>query len=134
MKRRRGRDLFGPAAVLPRQNESGFQRDVLKMLALILPGDAVVIHVPMGGPNAAWRAKCASLGALPGAPDLIVLWQTRAYAIELKAVDGVRSKDQAVMHDRLRATGIPVFTARTLDGVEDFLRRCNIPLRGRLAA
>lgn len=127
------RDLFGKPPER-KTEESDFQKAVLTYLARVLPKEAVVIHIPNGGPDAAWRRKAAALGALPGAPDLIILWDRRAFALELKAKEGRVSDDQVEAHIALRGAGIPVFSARTLEGIEGFLQRCEIPLKGRIAA
>lgn len=117
-----------------RQQEFTFHIDVLRYLSAVLPADAAVIHVPMGGADPNWRKRCAALGALPGAPDLLLFWKGRAFGIELKTPTGILSSDQVNAAHRLGDAGVDVATVRNFKTLELYLDRWKIPLKGRISA
>lgn len=97
--------------------ERGIQRALLGVLATRLPLGAVVLHVPNqdATQSAAYgRAKLLD-GVLPGCPDLLIVYRSQAFWLELKAPDGTPSAEQLAAHRRLRAAGTPVEIAYSVD-------------------
>lgn len=102
----------------------------------LLPSDAVWTTWELR--NAAGQiegARRKRLGALPGWPDIGVLWDGRLVLIELKRSRyGALSEAQRALHPRLHAAGHPVAVCRSVPEVLDTLRGRGIPVRGRCAA
>lgn len=110
--------------------EHALHRSVVRFLRLALPDDAAFMHVPNHGRRGTLEAALlASLGQLPGAPDLLVVWRGRALFIELKTPVGALSKTQKLTHRRLIAAGADVCVCRSLEGVEASLREAGLRLR-----
>jgi len=110
--------------------EQALQRAVAQYLDLALPEDAVWFHPPNGGARSKAEAGIfKAMGVKPGVPDLIIIYQGRMVAIELKALDGRLSPAQKEMHAQLSLAGALVYTAEQVEEVEGFLRGCGVPLR-----
>ena len=60
-----------------------------------------------------------------GTPDLVALRRGRGIMIEVKRPGGRLTERQRLEHERLRALGIPVTVARSVEDVERFLREVN---------
>lgn len=115
--------------------EEALHRAVTAYLAVALPEEAVVFHVPNGFRRSKAEAGIAkALGQLAGFPDIGIAWQGRLYLIELKAPAGRLSEAQRETQGRLSAAGCAVSTERSVDGVDACLRGWGIPLRARAAA
>lgn len=90
---------------------------------------AVAQHLRQRAPGLVWwhtpsgelrdkrtAAKLKAMGTTPGIPDLCLIINGRLHLLELKRErGGSLSADQKVMHQRLRAAGAIVETARGLD-------------------
>lgn len=114
--------------------EGPIQRDTVKYLRAVLPG-AVVHHSPgefgMSGQAIARQiAKNKANGMLPGWPDIIVLWQGRTLAMEVKAEGNSLTPAQKVIRAEIEAQGIPYSVVRSRADVDEFLGGLGIPLRG----
>lgn len=112
-----------------RREEQALQIMCVKALPFILPRDAFFFHVPNGG----WRTKAEArilkaMGVVAGVHDLIVLWDRRAFLIELKADDGELSQAQRETHPKIARTGCPSVVAKSLQEVTAFLRAEGVPL------
>jgi hypothetical protein len=114
--------------------EQDFQAELVKVLALALPKDAVFFAVPNGGARS--RTEAAILigqGVKPGVPDLMFLHDRRAFGLELKAPKGTArgriSPAQTAMHEQFAAAGVPVAIARSIDEAVEALTGFGIPLR-----
>ena len=102
----------------------------MEFLALILPKDAVPFHCPNGGLRSKKEAAILkAMGVLAGIPDIIILWNRRAFCLELKSKDGTLQIEQRDVHARLHDTGVPVETVRTMEEIRDRLEEFGIPLR-----
>jgi hypothetical protein len=73
-------------------------------------------------------------GAVPGLPDLWLVYQGRLYLIELKRRGGQVSEVQELCHLALRRAGAPVAVCHSTPEVTEALRGWGVPLRGRIAA
>jgi hypothetical protein len=110
--------------------EERLQIAAVKLLHMLLPAEVVFFHVPNGGKRGKAEAgRFKAMGVLAGIPDLFFLYRSRAYAIEMKASDGVVSDVQKLCHAALAVAGIPVAVARSIDDVLNALKDWGIPVR-----
>jgi hypothetical protein len=73
-------------------------------------------HVPLGGYRTPVEAAIfKGIGTVAGIPDVIILFEGRCYALELKAEGGRITEVQQATHDRMRAAGAIVATAYGVD-------------------
>ena len=54
------------------------------------------------------------MGMTPGIPDLVIVWQGRAFFIEVKTPTGSLTGSQPKVHARLRACGCPVAVCKSV--------------------
>lgn len=102
---------------------------LVNSLPFILPRDAFMFAVPNGGYRSPVEAAILKgLGVVAGVHDLIVLWDRRAFLMEVKARDGVLSDSQIETHPKIERTGCPGTLVRSLQDAIAFLRECGIPL------
>lgn len=105
----------------PRQDREGpVHRSILQLLDLSLPGDAIYHHSPneldMAGAEAAKQiAKARKLGTKAGWPDIEIIWQGRAYFLEIKAEKGRQAEAQRDMAAALIRAGACYEIARSVD-------------------
>lgn len=107
--------------------EQSLQIAVMQYLALALRTNALAFHIP----NAARRgvvegAMMKRMGTLAGMPDICILFDGRAFFLELKAAGKYVTPTQRDMHGLLRAVGCEVGTARSVDDVISFLTGWNL--------
>src|SRR5262249_2251000 len=73
-------------------------------------------HIPNGGYRGAIEAAIfKSLGVVAGAPDLLLIFNGRAYGLELKAAKGRLSPTQIRTQEQMRQAGAIVETATGID-------------------
>ncbi len=101
---------------LRRHSEDAIQRAVVAHLRTRrLPGVAY-FHVPNGGRRSPAEASVfAGLGVRAGVPDLVLIRDGHAFALELKAPGGRVSPAQTEMQQELERAGATVATAFGLD-------------------
>ncbi len=118
--------------------ETRLQFVVVEYLRRILPADVVFWHCPNGGKmSVAWRKMLGGLGLLPGAADLMMLYRSKFYAIELKnAADPVRGivksyqfTEQKDFEAAIVAAGGFYAVCRSTDDVREVLAHWGIPTR-----
>lgn len=78
--------------------------------------------------GAAGRLK--GCGLKSGMPDILIFFNGFTIGLELKADHGTVSPIQKEMHVRLKAAGIFVHIARSVEEVEELLRMRGVPMRG----
>lgn len=111
--------------------EDDLQIAVKEFLDVALPVDAVFHHSPNGG----WRkkreaARFKRMGVKPGWPDCTIIWQGRAYFIELKIGSNTPSLTQIACHTALRIAKGKVEIAKSVEDVERLLRHVwGVPLQ-----
>jgi hypothetical protein len=69
------------------------------------------------------------MGLKAGAPDLVILYDSNAYFLELKSEKGVLSEPQRRAHAAIRDARCPVVVVRSLDDVKAALLEWRIPTR-----
>ena len=99
-----------------RQPEAQLQRAVLEHLRWRGVPGLFVFHYPAGG----WRSPVGGaifrgLGVVAGIPDLLILYQGRLYALELKIARGRLTTAQAETQHRMRVAGAIAATAIGID-------------------
>lgn len=119
-----------------RRPEQTLQRAVVQYLDAVLPATAWCFHAPNGGGRSKVEAAIfKGLGVRAGIPDICILYDGRAFWIELKAAKGRLSEAQERAHVRLWEAGCPVADARSLDDVRRLLvEEWAIPTREARAA
>jgi hypothetical protein len=104
--------------------EQDIHRAVWKHIQARLVREAFAFHVPNGGARSKVEAAIfASLGVVPGIPDLIAICRGQTFGLELKRAktDGGRlTAKQIEVHQRLREAGAIVATAY---GLGDAIRQ-----------
>jgi hypothetical protein len=114
--------------------EEPFQVETALFLDFVLPQHSWWCHVPNGGHrHMLVGANLKRQGTRAGTPDNLVIWQGRAYWIELKARYGTLKASQKTTIPAIEAAGSPVAVARTLEDVGAALIAWGIPLRASLA-
>jgi hypothetical protein len=80
-------------------------------------------------------ARRKRLSALPGWPDVGILWRGRLVLLELKrARHGTLSPAQRALHPRLAEAGFPVAVCRSVEDALGAVAAAGVPVRGRIAA
>jgi hypothetical protein len=76
----------------------------------------VAIHCPNGGWRSPIEAKILqSLGVTPGVPDVLLWFDCKAFAIELKSEAGRTTEAQLEMLNRLSEAGVFTAICHSLD-------------------
>ena len=75
------------------------------------------------------NGKFYAMGIKHGIPDLCVLFNERAFFIELKGETHLLTMDQRERHVLIKCSGCPVAVCRSLDEVRQALTEWGIPLR-----
>lgn len=114
-----------------RAPEQSFQREVVRLLKMMLSDTAVVFH----GANEGKRTLVAGrmlkdIGMLPGLPDLGIVDCQRIYWLELKAKGRSPTDVQKQCHTALQRAGSPVAVVRTIDDVMIAVRDWGIAVTG----
>jgi hypothetical protein len=96
--------------------EQQYQRAVIQHIAWRARPGVFAFHVPNGG----WRSRVEgailkAIGTVAGVPDILCIFQSRVYALELKAGRGRLTDVQRVVHERLREAGANVAVAHGID-------------------
>ena len=98
------------------QPEQQIQRAVIEHLTWRARPGAFSFHVPNGGWRSPIEAKILkAIGTVAGIPDIICIFEGRAYALELKSEGGRVTDVQRVVHERLREAGAEVAVAHGID-------------------
>ena len=113
--------------------EEKFHMQVATYLAMALPVDAFFTTIPTVGSSRFQGAKLKAKGYAKGTPDILILWRSCNWWLELKSPIGVVSDDQRAVHGRIAKAGGCVGLAKTLEHVEMWLTQWGIPLRARLS-
>lgn len=114
--------------------EESLHRAVAAFLDIALPEHAPYTTIGHGGGGKARGSKLKAMGLKPGWPDILILFTGRPILVELKSDKGYLSAAQKAVHTRLILSGAVVATCRSVEGVEDFLRVCGIPLNATVKA
>ena len=68
------------------------------------------------------QVRAKELGMLPGAPDLVMLHQGRAYAFEVKAEGNTQQKNQKAVQEVWEFNGGTYAVVRSIDDVKAVMR------------
>jgi len=123
--------------------ESPIHRSILSYLRLALPG-ALIFHpaneiaskIPGATPKQRMlaQARAKAMGMLPGAPDLVVLFQGRFIAFEVKAPGNYQQVNQRAAQALIEANGGAYYVVRSIDDVKAALAETPglVELRGAI--
>jgi hypothetical protein len=115
-----------------RHPEQDNQRAVFEHLDARGQPHLFAFHPANGGYRSPVEAAImAGLGVRPGIFDVIIIYQGRVWALELKAPGGKLSRAQLQCRERLRMAGATVGEAYNLDEALTWLEQQGL-LRGRL--
>jgi hypothetical protein len=104
------------------------QRAVAQYLQMMAPMHGFFwCHYPAGG----WRSKAEAgilkaMGVKPGVADILIIKDSRAYWIELKAPKGRQSESQRAFEVAILLNHCPYEVARSLDEVIGICRGWSI--------
>ena len=118
-----------------RHPEQQLQQAVARYLDVALPGEVWWTTIPAGGGGKVRGAILKGLGYKAGTPDILIVYEGRAYWMELKAPDGVLSTAQMWCFKVLCNAGCwRPHIVRSLVDVERALDSWRIPHRATVAA
>lgn len=104
--------------------EQQIQKAVCEHLAWRARPGVFSFHVPLGGYRSPIEAAIfKSIGTIAGIPDIILIFEGRCYALELKTENGRLTEVQHVVHERMRAAGATVAVAYGVDQALAQLKR-----------
>lgn len=110
--------------------ERDFQKQLVQHLRIALPPNVFMTAFPAGGGGKIRGAQLKAAGLVPGVPDLLFVYQGRAYWMELKAAKGVVSPAQRDCWTLLSRAGCNAYMViRTLTEAFKALDGWNIPTR-----
>jgi hypothetical protein len=114
------------SSIFPAPKESDTQIQIADWLRLYESArDFIFMSIPNEGKdrgNVARLMKLLRMGLRPGASDIIIFWQGRAYCLEIKTEDGVQSDDQKAFEADCARVGVPYAVARSFDEAREILR------------
>lgn len=112
------------------KSETSLQWHVAALLENNLPDDVFYTAFPAGGGGFMRGMILKGMGLKAGVPDILIVWQGRAYWIELKRADGGELSDaQKETQPMLTAAGCPVANCNSLEAVKNQLQAWGIPRR-----
>jgi hypothetical protein len=111
--------------------EQDLQIQLVRQLPTLLAPGTVFLHVPNGGARTkAESGILKAMGVMAGFPDLLFIREGRAQlGLELKAQKEGLSDAQREAFPILRAAGVRIEVARSIDESIEHLREAGIPLR-----
>lgn len=126
--------------------EAALHRAVARYLDLALPAHVVWTTLGHGGGGKVRGAVLKGMGLHAGWPDIILTWWEEVerlwpipcnrglngIGIELKSARGVVSRDQKVLHGRLRKAGWHIYVCRDIGEVAAALAK-HLTIRARVA-
>lgn len=113
-----------------KKEEANLQTQLVEALRLSLPKDAVIFSIPNGGSrDIREAANLKRQGLLAGCPDLCIIFQGKAFGLELKAQNGSLTDSQKITFPLLRQAGMRVEVARSYSEALDMVRDMGVPLK-----
>jgi hypothetical protein len=117
-----------------RRPEQALQKQVARYLDFALPKTATWFHPANGGYRRKAEARIfKGLGVKAGVPDIVIIWEGRAYFIELKAGTNKLTEHQVNMMRSLTDAGAGWHCCTSLESVTETLDGWGIPLKARAA-
>lgn len=111
--------------------EHHIQSACVQFLERAAPADLIWFAVPNGGHrNKITASMMKAEGVKPGIADMIFCRQGRTLFGECKTPEGTMSKHQKAFSDLCKINGFEYFVFRSVNDLEQHLRRYGIPLTG----
>lgn len=83
----------------------------------------LLFAVPNGGTrNKVEASQLVASGMVAGIPDIVFLWDGKAYGIEFKTEIGRTSKEQDKVHETWTENNIPVMVFRDSDSAFEYIK------------
>jgi hypothetical protein len=124
---------------MKKQTESKIQQAIVQYLSLIANGkDLVYFSIPNEAWGAGRRKKILSgpeygkinelkkMGMLPGCADLCIVYNEKAYFIEVKTDTGKQSQAQILFMDNVLKAGCEYAVCRSVDDVKWCLKEWGV--------
>jgi len=112
-----------------RAPEQQLQIAVAEYLDLVLDGIPWTAINPIPGKSKAIAGLSKAMGLRAGFPDIMILYNERAYFIEMKDLHGTFTDSQREMFPRIRGQKVQIATCRSLAEVDLALDSFGIPHR-----
>ena len=116
-------------------SESKIQQNICTYLSMIAHQTGIVyFSVPnelygagkskkkLTGPEYGMINKYKSMGLLPGVSDLIIIWQGKAFCMEVKTATGKQSSDQILFESNIVKAGGKYEVVRGIDDTQRVLK------------
>jgi hypothetical protein len=112
-------------------SESQLHISVAEFLDWILLPPAMYTTFPAGWGQLGFKTsnQLKRSGLKPGMPDIMVLYDSHCFFIELKAGKNTLSPVQREMHSKLRDAGVHVYVAKSIEDVVTVLVHERVPMR-----
>lgn len=124
-----------------RRPEDILQEGICTFLNHALPKDAWYCSIPNGsvlrGDETQRKIQMSRLkatGLTVGAPDLIMFYQARPYAFEVKIPTGRLSPSQVEVAERLLKAGVRYSVITSTEHLQEYLLQQGVPLRARVGS
>ena len=107
--------------------ESKIQRAIAGYLDVALPADSFWTAInPIPGKSIVAAVTSKAMGLKAGVPDILILHNSVTLWIEIKKEGGYLSKTQKSLHVDIECAGGNVYTARSIEDVQEILREWEI--------
>lgn len=117
--------------------EDPVHRSIVNWLRLVLPDGCIVHHSANEGVRGGNRGKFdgarrKAMGQVAGWPDITILTYVGVFFIEVKPEGGYLSKTQKELHEVIRALGLKVAVARSIDDARECLTEWGVGFQERV--
>lgn len=112
-----------------RREEDALQKQIVTWCRFCLARNVLFFSVPNERRPDDMLGRMVAMGLRPGAADLVLIHEGRAFFPELKAKDGYQSDTQEVFERDARLAGAAYRIVRSLDEFREAMRDWGIPHR-----
>ena len=108
-------------------SESKIQRAIAAYLDVALPAGSFWTAInPIPGKSIVAAVTSKAMGMKAGVPDILILHNGETLWIEIKREGGYLSKVQKAVHVNIEMAGGNVYTARSIDDIQEILQQWEI--------
>jgi hypothetical protein len=109
------------------KTENQIQRKIKQYLDIVLSADSFWTAInPIPSKSIIAAANSKAMGMKAGVPDILILHKGKTIWIEVKKEGGYLSRRQKEVHEQIAMAGGDVFTARSVDDVQELLQKWRI--------
>ena len=107
--------------------ENQIQRSIAKYLDMMLLSDAFWTAInPIPGKSIVAASNSKAMGMKGGVPDILILFRGQSIWVEVKREGGYLDKRQKLVHADIEMAGGAVYTARSIDDIQEILQQWEI--------